>query len=214
MNAEKISITPAIENDQDLAARVSRAESILADEVKLVGDAKWDAFVDEDQRTVLQLRITDNAGGEATREFSPAELDPIQDRRFRERLRSIAEAVVQVGRWKADIRNLFDWIRESVANTTPPTTVSEGVSLAREEPSGIYEVPELFLYRNGRTVRAHAIGTWVVGAQGRVDLRSSEMNRILLFDGQQWQLVPDDVHEPAVPLTKELLTSVLNELFQ
>jgi hypothetical protein len=214
MNAEKISITPAIENDEDLAALVLRAESILADEVKLAGDARWDAVLDDNQRTVLQLRITDTAGGEATRQFMPAELAPAQDRRFRERLRTIADAVVQVGKWKAEVRNLFAWIVEAVAHTTPPTTASEEISQVREEPSGAYEIPELLLDRNGRRVRAHPIGTWVVGAQGRVDLRSSEMNRILLFDGHQWQLVPDDVREPAIPLTKQRLISVLDELFQ
>jgi hypothetical protein len=155
-------------------------------------------------RVLLGLRVTNSAGGEATATYTPDELDnPYYLAKRLERQRA---AVDRVTEWKGRLGELFHSVR-AWSQTLPggPAVVTETALTLNEELSGEYTVSQLVLRRGHDEMRVVPVALWVLGADGRVDLRGPGGPFTLVDFPTGWQYVG----ERFPPMTLEPLTESL-----
>jgi len=76
----------------------------------------------------------------------------------------------------------------------------------REERSGEYEAARLLITSNGQMMRVEPVASWIVGADGRVDLRGIGGPFTLLYSQQDggWLYLRETLPMEMYPLTQEL----------
>jgi hypothetical protein len=193
MTPADISQTQDLQADPQLSGLVASRTAALCEEIDLAGaNAAWGVRTDERGRKLAVLHLRDALEGEANKDFAPDELTSRLDTHFRERLRSIKAAVVVVGEWRGRLHQFYATVRQWLDQAQPPLFIEDVNVTLNEDRSGPYDVPGLDIRRGVRFVRVRPVGTWVVGAQGRIDLEGETARVILVVDGTQWFYVPDN----------------------
>jgi hypothetical protein len=213
MDIQNIAVSDSLAQDDALTELVNSRSIVLQDEIpNATAKAEWDKQVDARGRPLLILALRDSFAGESTKTFAPVELEPHYDQHLRERLRGMHGAMLRVGQSRARIAGLYSDIREWLATVQPPVLIDEYEVRLNEELSGPYSMPALSIRRGNRSIEVQPIAIWVVGAQGRVDIVGPTDRRILVDDGQAWQIVTDDFQRYSLPLDANVFRQAINFL--
>lgn len=97
--------------------------------------------------------------------------------------------------WLTSLRTLFDQIETWLAEPTAEKLVKivKRTIEIDEYKIGRYEVPQLLLYVGHDVVRVEPVGTLIIGAKGRVDLKAASGSRkLVLTDQGGWGLLETD----------------------
>jgi hypothetical protein len=163
--------TPALQQNADLSALVAQRNDVLDAAIgqHVAGaSATWDLTADSRNRPVLVLRLRDTPKGQAEGRFAPDELRNIPH--LSARLGDLKAALIRVGGWLGQLERLYADIRQW-SQALPAAYVEELPLTVREERSGPYEATMLRVSSNARTMTVEPVAAWVVGADGRVDLK-------------------------------------------
>jgi len=200
----QITQTPVLLGEPELSKRVSEATALLESTVgsKVAGaSAQWDLARDDFGRSLLVLRLRD-LFGQSEGEFAPDEVSHVDHMAFR--LNDLLGALHTVARWKSDLRELYDRIREWCRDL-PALYIAEDPVILREMRSGSYEVTRLRINSSGRAMTVEPVGAWIVGCDGRVDLDGPAVHLRLLFHRDRgWSWVDNTLPFTLRPLTREL----------
>ena len=122
------------------------------------------------------------------------------------------DALLRVGEWKSNVKKLYADIRDWVG---PDTFVREETIALNEERSGRYEISKLILARGDKKTSVEPVATWVVGADGRVKIKTMDGSYTLLFfkerTGGIWKYWDRDKIPPLKLLTKELFLYLIED---
>jgi hypothetical protein len=186
----------------ELIAHIDPAVKAAVDVATAVGT--WDLAADERGRPLLVLRLRDPLNGQCSATFAPDELRNKQH--LASRLHALKGALLQVGEWRKQLQQLFDNIRQWCQTLPGGAYVQEEPLVMREERSGEYEASRLIITSNGQTMRVEPVALWIVGADGRVDLRGIGGPFTLLFSQQDggWFYLAETLPIATYPLTQEL----------
>ena len=163
--------TPALQQNAELSALVGQRQDVLD---AVIGQpvagasATWDLTTDSRSRPVLVLRLHDPHKGQSEGRFAPDELRNVPH--LSARLGDLKEALIRVGGWLGLLERLYADIRQW-SQALPAVYVEELPVTVREERSGPYEATMLRVSSNARTMTVEPVAAWVVGADGRVDLK-------------------------------------------
>jgi len=185
-----------------LVAQIDPTVRAAIDVASAVGT--WDLEADERGRPLLVLRIRDQFNGQCSAAFAPDELRHQQH--LASRLHLLKGSLLRVGHWRGQLKLLFDNIRQWCQALPGGAYVQEEPIVMREEQSGENEASGLRITGNGQTMLVEPVGLWIVGADGRVDLRGTGGPFTLLYSqqGQGWFYLPNSLPLATHPLTKEL----------
>jgi hypothetical protein len=161
--------TDALAHDSSYSALAARQEPLLKGAIDLdTAEGTWDLGKDDRGRPLLVLRLRDAFNGECTAAFAPDEMG--NDSHLASRFRDLKGALLRVGQWRGQLQALFATVRPWCLGLTGAHVREEPMCLS-EERSGTYEASRLLVTSNGRTMRVQPVAAWVVGAEGRVDLK-------------------------------------------
>ncbi|MGO8898436.1 MAG: hypothetical protein ACLQU5_08800 [Isosphaeraceae bacterium] len=197
--------TEALERNAEYSALVAQTDQSLRATFDVASaDATWGLAQDERGRPLLVLRLRDQLDGQCSAQFAPDELR--NEQHLGLRLYSLKGALVRVGYWRGQLRLLFGNIRQWCVALPGGSYVREEPILMREERSGEYEATRLLITSNGQTMRAEPVASWIVGADGRVDLRGIGGPFTLLYsrEGAEWCYLRETPPIEMYPLTQEL----------
>jgi len=203
--AVDIDQTVNLKQNTALSALVAQTDPIVRaaiDVATAVGT--WDLAADERGRPLLILRIRDQFNGQCSAIFAPDELRNQQH--LASRLHLLKGSLLRVGHWRGQLKLLFDDIRQWCQALPGGAYVQEESIVMREEQSGEYEASRLRITSNGQTMLVEPVALWIVGADGRVDLRGTGGPFTLLYSQQDqgWFYLPNSLPLATYPLTKEL----------
>ncbi len=126
------------------------------------------------------------------------------------------QVAMRIARWQQAVSNLWfritAWLPVSDKSGKPLYTISE--ITRSEERSGSYPVESLEIRIGRSTVELVPVGTWIIGAQGRVDMRGPKATvRLIWVNEGSWLVVGDPMapHE-STPLTEESFTNALEQV--
>jgi hypothetical protein len=189
-----------------LSTLVAQKDAVLNSVIDVAtAEGIWELGADERGRPVLTLRLRDQFNGQCSATFAPEELQ--NDAHLSSRLYGLKEALIRVGHWRGQIQRLFADIRQWCQNLPGGAYVQEEPIIIREERSGEYDATRLLITRDGHTLRVEPIATWIVGADGRVDLKGMGGPFTLLYSQQDggWFYFPDTFPRvKPLPLTDAL----------
>jgi len=197
--------TANLERNAEYSALVAQTDqSVRATVDVATADATWDLAPHERGRPLLVLRLQDQLNGQCSAAFAPDELRSEQN--MGSRLHSLKGALVRVGHWREQLRLLFGNIRQWCEALPGGAYVQEEPILMREERSGEYEAARLLITSNGQLMRVEPVASWIVGADGRVDLRGIGGPFTLLYSqqGGGWLYLRETLPMEMYPLTQEL----------
>jgi len=197
--------TANLERNAEYSALVAQTDqSVRATVDVATADATWDLAPHERGRPLLVLRLQDQLNGQCSAAFAPDELRSEQN--MGSRLHSLKGALVRVGHWREQLRLLFGNIRQWCEALPGGAYVQEEPILMREERSGEYEAARLLITSNGQLMRVEPVASWIVGADGRVDLRGIGGPFTLLYSqqGGGWLYLRETLPMAMYPLTQEL----------
>ena len=216
MDTKNVMQTRALQTHGDLAQKASLSTPVVADEIALAtATAEWGYQEDERGRDMLVLHLRDTLGAEAQAQFSPAELE--NEQHLRARLQGLLLAAVQVRAWRKALRQLYDEVGQWCQQRSPPAIVQEDSIELNEERSGPYQVPMLRIMAEGRAADLEPIAGWVVGADGRVDLRGAGGREVLILEeneADKWSWVSDRATARLQELTNDLFLQLLDGVLQ
>ncbi len=120
-------------------------------------------------------------------------------------------------RWLESLRSLYETIEEWLGELEEQGTVSvsyEAKTLG-EEDIGTYEADVMVIEVGPERILLEPVGTQVLGARGRVDVRSSgsiEHAMLVETEWDDWQIAVRTPRVTYYPLTEEAFTDVLREV--
>ncbi len=213
MDTKDIHQTAALRRETKLSKLARDASAIVQQQIDLkTAKAIWDFRKDDRGRPVLALRVEDRFGAEATAEFAPEELR--LDQHFGRRLSDMKFAALVVGKWRQQLRGLFDTFRSWLDAFKPTPFIEEGDVTLREQPSGPYAVPVMTVSLGTKKATIEPVAAWVVGANGRVDLRGPSDEFTFLLQGEKWLWVDDRPPGRLTPLTKDIFLELIRFALQ
>jgi hypothetical protein len=199
-----------LQEDEQLSQLVKSTEDLLQQEVGPSLSVSWDLAADSKGRPLLVLRLQDSFQGECSASIAPEELsrlDPLQ-RRFYD----LKGALVRVGEWRSQLQQFFQTVRSWCRTSAPDLEFVERSKTVQEERSGEYQVPLLEVFARTGRMELRPIATWVVGADGRLDLVGPEQEHTLLFskrEGWLWVDARDVV--TLRPLNQDLMVRLIRD---
>jgi hypothetical protein len=123
----------------------------------------------------------------------------------------------RVEQWLGALNQLFRqieiWLAESVVSGA--ASISRLKTFVHEEAYGSYETDKLLISIAGSTISVEPMGAFVLGANGRVDLRGSNGQQvvlILLADGWHFTGLRSSVDKMPRMLDEDGFLSVLQQL--
>lgn len=184
-----ISLTNAMHaTNGGLATLVQSLSPMMNAEFTMPGaKAEWGVRSIGPDRSVVTLLVSDSRGGQATKEFSPNELQ--NELLVRSRLDDLKGAVILVGEFKAKIEALFKTLEEWIRRLDPTVFIERRPLEVREQRSGSYETQVLRFSTGGSDFRVSPVGAWIVGADGRVDVIGPQDRVTLVVNGNKWSRV-------------------------
>lgn len=120
--------------------------------------------------------------------------------------------------WLADIQSFYarvkQWLHEPISEKL--LSIKEGVADINEEHLGPYQAPALFISTEWSSVSLVPVARFVVGAQGRIDMKSTQgLGAILLHleeaDGKHWFLLDKQKME-RLRIDEKLYQSLLKDM--
>jgi hypothetical protein len=213
MTTNEITIAPEIKTDPELLHLIEKANPVLRNEMgESPANAVWELKVDPKSRKLLVLKLHDKFDGGAVNEFAPDELDERYEDHLRLRFHDLKGAMIRVGEWRRQLRELFDAISNWAIAMKPPLLVENREVLVSERRSGPYEAPALTLRRGNDEIRVEPIAIWIVGAEGRVDFHGPLGSSIVVREAGRWHVVSHDYRRRQVPLDFQEFARIVEEL--
>lgn len=197
--------TATLEQNPAFSALVTQKNDTLSANIDLAtGEGTWELAADQYGRPILRLRLRDQFGGQGTADFVPEELQ--HEAHLTRRLHSLKAALLYVGQWRDRLQQLFTSIRQWCQQLPGGAFIQEEPLTLREERSGEYEVSRLLIFSGGQTMRVEPVAAWVVGADGRVDLKGLGGPLVLLYVQQDggWFSLQNQFPMAMSPLTETL----------
>ena len=194
--------TEAVRADPAVSALLDRQFPMLDELVHVLpGTATWDlrAGTRGEPRIVLHL---EGGKGEATTLFDAVEFR--NEANVRSRFARTREAFARIELWRSRLEALYSDLRDWSEDLPSGAVFFEEPVTINEERSGPYEVNRLVIRSGGVELRAEPIASWVVTADGRVDLIGPGYDYVMLYvEGEGW--VWDNPSFPPMtrPLTRE-----------
>ncbi len=196
---------PNLKQHKTYSSLVAQKNALLEGVLDLAtAEGAWELDKDNRGRPLLLLRLTDQLNGQTTAAFAPEELQ--NDAHLSSRLRGLKGALLHVGHWRGQLQQLFADVRRWCQGLPGGAYVQEEPMVVREERSGEYEVTRLIVSSKGQTMRVEPVALWVVGADGRVDLKGIGGPFTLLYFQQDggWAYVQNGPPAVTMPLTEGL----------
>lgn len=197
--------TATLEQNAPYSALVAQKSDLLNNVIDLATtEGIWELTEDDRGRRLLRLQLKDQFNGQCTGEFAPEELKNAVH--LTSRFHALKGALLRVGHWRSQLQQLFDNIRQWCHNLPGGAAIQEEPIVVREERSGEYMVSRLTITSKGQTMRVEPVAAWVVGADGRVDLKGTGGPFILLYSQQDdsWSYFQNNYPTAASPLTEVL----------
>lgn len=118
--------------------------------------------------------------------------------------------------WLSTLTDLLGKIKEWVSEAEREgliQVVDQPKDLS-EELLGSYRAPSLALRTDRSTVKIEPVGRYIIGAQGRVDMRSARGSYMLIHLSPEkgWMCVKEKKQREYLPLTESLFAELLKEL--
>lgn len=134
-------------------------------------------------------------------------LSEVISERFKTADSAQAEVVTRVERWQAAVEKLFEridgWLKESSGPDAAVRVELEDAP-AYEDRAGDYTIKKMLVQIGRSKVRFLPKGTWIIGAEGRVDVEGPAATARLIWEGdERWTVVLD----PVSPRDTKLLDS-------
>ena len=194
--------TPGLLQSPEYAALVTKADPLVASYLGPTASAIWDLVNDERGRPLLKLKVVDPFSGPGTWNFAPDELR--NERHLSSRLGDLTDSLVRTGVWRKPLDDLFSSIREW-SQGLPGAYIQEEPMTYRDG-NGMFEASRLLVTSEGLTMQVEPVGSWVVGADGLVNLNGLGGPYMLLYSQRDggWFYLPDTTPAQTVPLTQEL----------
>ncbi|HEY5314276.1 MAG TPA: hypothetical protein VIK18_17215 [Pirellulales bacterium] len=210
----QVEISPDLEKRSELAALAEKSAGVLSDEIDLAtARASWDYKVDSRNRPLLVLNLRDSLRGEAHADFTPVELT--SETHLRARLHDLKGAMLLVSTWRGRVDRLFRDLRPWIAEAIPDSAVQERSTLLIERASGPYEMPAMTVFFQGKAIDIEPVACWVVGADGRVDVRGPlGDDAVLLVQNEKWYWLDQHAVDRLQPLTRDHFMALLQSLQQ
>lgn len=196
---------PTLRQHAEYAPLVARAGAMVDSVIDPVSAAgTWDLESGEGGRPRLILRLRDDAEGQASAAFDPSELTT--PAHFNRRVMALRDAFLRLKRWRAEVRRLFATISEWSEALPGGASLREEPITIHEKRSGPYEMSRLVIMSGGASMSVEPVAAWVVGADGRVDLKGNGGPFTLVYSrAEGWRCVLDTFPVVKTPdLTKEL----------
>ncbi|HLX60595.1 MAG TPA: hypothetical protein VKX17_04870 [Planctomycetota bacterium] len=166
-------------------------------------EGTWELHKDKWHRSLLTLRLKDRFNGQTTADFAPEELQ--NESHMSSRFNVLKSALIRVGHWRELLRQLFSTIREWSRELPGTPHFEEDAIELYEERSGRYEVPRLIITSNGQSMRIEPVAAWVVGADGRVDMKGTGGPLILIYrETEKRWFYFQQFPAAEIPLTKDV----------
>jgi hypothetical protein len=209
-----VEISPELEKEAELADLAKKNDGVLNDEIGLTAThARWDLKRDSRNRQLLVLNLRDSLRGEAHGDFVPVELT--SEPHLRARLHDLKGAMLLVSAWRGRVDQLFQEMRPWIMEAIPDAAIQDRSTLLIERASGPYEMPAMTIFTQGKAIDIEPVACWVVGADGRVDVRGPMGDdAVLLAQAEKWYWLDQHAVDRLQPLTKDLFKSVLQSLRQ
>ena len=202
--------TAPLQHNTEYSKLANGVDPIVKNTIDLAtGVGVWDLGVDERGRPLLNLRVRDQSDGQGSAEFAPDELR--LERHLAKRLHDLKGGVIHVGKWRGQLKRLYADIRQWCRTYPEELFIREEPVILREERVGEYEAPCLVINSGNDSMRVEPIAAWVVGADGRVDLRGIGGPFTLLYSQRedQWRCVRNGFPFRADILTQELFLDLV-----
>jgi len=212
MDTGNIKLSEALEQRPDLAGQVKSQAAIVAEEIDLsTATARWSFDRDDRGRDLLVLHVRDPLGAEARSELAPAEL--ANEQHLRNRLRELLGTALRVNRWRSHVKDLYSQVSMWVQQNDAAALLRLETITLNEQRSGPYEIAVMRIDSAGRSAVLEPIASWVVGADGRVDLTGVGGREVLVLDGSNWFWVSNQQLVRLQPLTEELFLQLLGAVW-
>jgi hypothetical protein len=201
--------TPGLLQSPEYAALVTKADSLLASELGQTASATWDLVNDERGRPLLKLKVDDPFSGQGTWSFAPDELR--NERHLLSRLHDLKGSLVRTGVWRKPLDDLFSSIRQW-SQGLPGAYIQEEPMTYRDG-NGMFEASRLLVTSEGHTMQVEPVGSWVVGADGLVNLNGLGGPLTLLYSQKDggWSYIPKTIPAQSIPLSRELFLELAAE---
>lgn len=114
--------------------------------------------------------------------------------------------------WLQSVRRLYETIEEWLHDLKEDgtVTISYQTRSLSEEHVGEYETECMVIHVGSERIALEPLGTIIVGAYGRIDLRGSNGNVMLVEpEWKDWQIATRTPRLTKIPLTEESFTDVL-----
>lgn len=120
--------------------------------------------------------------------------DVIASRQTNNQAVSAQKIQQRVEAWKQRVSDLYNDVSAWVTQQEPLSDIkplTERITVS-EELSGPYEIEQLSFRIGSQAVRLRPKGTWVIGAQGRVDMEGAAGHvRLVLTMDKEWMVALD-----------------------
>jgi hypothetical protein len=201
--------SPALNQNPEYSELLNGVNQLVTNEIDLAtASGRWELSADEWQRPLLTLRVRDQFQGQGSANFAPGELRKLQH--FTSRLHELKGAVVRVGHWRSQLASLYASIREWCNDIPGEPFVQDEPAVLREARSGEYEVARLVISRGVQVMKVVPVGSWIAGADGRVDLTGVGGPFTLLYIQKDngWFYYQQTYPYKLFPLTREVFVDL------
>lgn len=208
-----VTIDPSLDADADLRAAVAARAGLLEGVFNGSATAEWRKGTNWEGKPAAQLRLHDATGAQAGADLLPFEF--LTPDKLEARFRDLRDALQVVRDWRAAVAQLFATLRPWCAALPGAPEVRESEIVVTERRSGSYTAPQLVVVRNHRAMLVYPVGAWVLGADGRVDLKGPGDRRMLHYSRAtgSWCHVPNDAPYRELSLTEALFRELAEACF-
>jgi len=118
--------------------------------------------------------------------------------------------------WLKNIADLHALIRKWLAPLQREGVLSLQTKRIKlqEEQVGSYEADALWIFVGKHEVALVPMGTFIVGAQGRIDIRSTTAARTIIFNDGKWSLIERTPKLKFLPFNESSFRDALSEVME
>ncbi len=205
----EIAEMPSLQLEHKISALVKRQKNRVERAIgKHATKAHWDLLPNERGAPRIVLRAYQDAEAQGSMDFSQQELE--NDAYAEQQITSFAQVVERIDNWRSELAKLYADISTWSQKLEGVISIAEDAIVILEAKTGEYQVSRLTLKRRDQTMEVRPVSVWVVGADGRVDLKGIGGPFTLLFSKRfgGWHYLRETFPIKTEPLTEAIFLTL------